>query len=236
MSAAPKMSIAPADQGSAGEERSRQRSQHWERIYETRSSDSVSWYEPVPERSLALIRRAAPQPDDHILDVGGGASTLVDELVALGYRALTVLDTASAALATTRSRLGPDRSVELVPGDILDPPTLPSVALWHDRAVFHFLTDAAERARYREVLEAAVEPGGHVVIATFSDRGPDHCSGLPVERYSPDRLAAEFAGLDLVEATRHQHVTPAGHLQDFTYGLFLHRGVQRGSTSGGTHG
>lgn len=196
---------------------------HWETVYETKSADAVSWYRAHLERSLALIERAAPDRDAAILDVGGGASTLVDDLLARGYRDVSVLDISSQALATARKRLGAQaNTVHWLAADLLDAPLQASrYDLWHDRAVFHFLTDVAQRAAYVRQLTQALKPGGHAVIATFGPDGPTRCSGLDTARYDVAGLA-QALGDDfiLVDSMLETHVTPSGIAQQFLYTLF----------------
>ena len=195
---------------------------HWERIYRTKDSTQVSWYQPEPRLSLDLIRRVAPDLDAPILDVGGGASTLVDGLLDAGYRDITVLDLAPAALAVARERLGARADVVTwIAADALTAP-LPwsSYAVWHDRAVFHFLSDPQDRVRYVDQTRYAVQPGGHVIVASFGPDGPTRCSGLDVVRYSPDAMHGEFgAGFRLLNSVREDHHTPAGTTQAFVYCL-----------------
>ncbi|ROR34301.1 class I SAM-dependent methyltransferase [Inmirania thermothiophila] len=202
-----------------------ERHRHWEQVYAERGPDRVSWYRPRLETSLGLIARAALPPEAPIVDVGGGASTLVDALLAEGRRDLTVVDLSPRALATARARLGEaGRAVCWVCADLLRWPLRRGFALWHDRAVLHFLTDEAERARYREVLAQAVVPGGWAVIATFAHDGPERCSGLPVRRHAPEEIAA-LAGPEwsLEAAERELHLTPAGAAQPFAYALLRRR-------------
>jgi len=196
--------------------------EHWESVYSRKAATEVSWYQAEAERSLDLIRRTTPDRAAPIIDVGGGASTLVDSLLDSGYRAVTVLDLAPAALAVARQRLG-DRATDVhwIADDVLTA-TLPNggFALWHDRAVFHFLTGARDRARYVAQVRRAVRPGGHVVVATFADDGPTRCSGLEVVRYTPDSMHAEFgAAFRLLDSMREEHHTPAGTTQEFVYCL-----------------
>lgn len=193
---------------------------HWDHVYRTKSGDEVSWYRPHLERSLAFIESVAPDRAAAIIDVGGGESTLVDDLVARGYRDLTVLDIAPAAIAVARARLGAaaDRVTWLQAGIVAADLPERRFDLWHDRAVFHFLTDPAQRAAYvRQVLHA-VRPGGHVVVATFGPAGPDQCSGLPVMHYDAPSLHREFGGgFRLVDSATELHRTPRGATQQFTY-------------------
>lgn len=195
---------------------------HWQRVYEDRPSDAMSWYQPTAARSIALIRRIAPDLRTSIIDVGGGASVLVDELLAAGYERLTVLDLAASALEAARGRLGPLASrVRWLESDVLTA-ALPAggFGVWHDRAVFHFLTDPADRLAYVRQVQHAVAPGGFVLVATFADDGPQRCSGLPVARYSADALHREFgAAFDLIHSERDAHRTPDGAVQSFVYCL-----------------
>jgi 2-polyprenyl-3-methyl-5-hydroxy-6-metoxy-1,4-benzoquinol methylase len=195
---------------------------HWDQVYRTNGPDQVSWFQPEARLSLELIQHVAPSRDSAIIDVGAGASTLVDGLVNAGYRAVTVLDLSVAALDQAQSRL-PDggRSVVWQHADVLTI-ELPAGAfdVWHDRAVFHFLTDAADRARYVAQVRHAVKPGGFVLVATFAEDGPMRCSGLDVARYSPETLHGEFGNdFRLMESRREEHSTPWGASQKFTYCL-----------------
>ena len=189
------------------------RSGHWESIYRRRAPTEVSWYQREAGLSMDLIQRTTPALDARIVDVGGGASTLVDGLLDAGYRAVTVLDIAVAGLTLARERLGPRAArVGWVAADILDAPlALGGFAVWHDRAVFHFLTDPADRARYVDQVRRAVRPGGHFVVATCASDGPTRCSGLDVVRYTPDAMHAEFGdGFQLLDSVREDHRTPTG--------------------------
>lgn len=198
------------------------RKQHWEEVYRQKAEDQVSWFQVHPDYSLELIHAAGVAPGEALIDVGGGASRLVDHLLAEGYRDLTVLDIAEAALERAGRRLGGDAlRVQWLVADVTrwQPPR--RYRLWHDRAVFHFLTESADRVAYREALLAALAPGGHAVIASFAPDGPEKCSGLPVQRYSPATLAAELGrGFRLTAGREETHVTPAGKLQRFQYSVF----------------
>lgn len=195
---------------------------HWESVYRTKSPTELSWYQPEARLSVDLIRRVAADFDAPIIDVGGGASTLVDGLLDAGYRALTVLDLAPNALALAQQRLGKRTGlVRWIAADVLTTP-LPAgqYAVWHDRAVFHFLTNPRDRARYVAQTERAVRPGGHVMVATFGLDGPSRCSGLKVMRYSPEGMHAEFgASFELLNSVREDHRTPSGIIQAFVYCL-----------------
>lgn len=195
---------------------------HWESLYRETAPDRVSWYQDTPEPSLELIRRTV-SADAEVIDVGGGASKLVDALLAAGFRRLTVLDLSAAALAAVRSRLGGAAAeVSWVVGDVLEAKVLPGAFdLWHDRAVFHFLTAAADRTRYVEQLRQSLKPDGHVVMATFAPDAPPRCSGLEVARYAPEALHAEMGpGFRLLMSMRYEHRTPAAQIQPFTYAVF----------------
>ena len=198
------------------------RRSHWENIYRTKLATQVSWYQVHAKRSLDLIQRVSPPADGAIIDVGGGASTLIDDLLDAGYHDLTVLDLSAAALAIARRRLGTRAdTVRWVEADVLDA-SLPKTgySVWHDRAAFHFLTAPADRARYVAQVRRAVRPGGFVLVATFADDGPTRCSGLEVARYTPEALHAEFgAPFQLMASEREEHVTPAGIRQAFIYCL-----------------
>jgi SAM-dependent methyltransferase len=198
------------------------RRDHWERVYQTKGSSGVSWYQPEATMSLDLIRRVTPDIDASIIDVGGGASTLVDGLLDAGYRRVTVLDWAASALEAAQQRLGERASlVTWIESDVLTAPLPPhAYDVWHDRAVFHFLTDAHDRARYVAKLRDAIAPGGYVIVASFAPEGPTRCSGLEVVRYSPETMRAEFGkGFQLLDSVREEHHTPSGVTQAFVYCL-----------------
>jgi rhodanese-related sulfurtransferase/SAM-dependent methyltransferase len=200
-------------------------SRHWDDVFRTRDSSEVSWFQAEPTTSLELISAAGIEPTAAVVDVGGGASVLVDRLVARGHRAVTVLDVSGEALERARVRLGDDAAkVRWITHDVLTwrPPR--RYGLWHDRALFHFLVGAPERAAYRAVLHAALGPGGHVVVGTFAADGPEMCSGLPTARYSPAELAAAFGPeLDVVVERREEHHTPTGTVQPITWLLLRKR-------------
>jgi SAM-dependent methyltransferase len=203
------------------------RREHWNRAYRTKSPETVSWYQRRPELSLALIAASGIGPDAGIIDVGGGASVLVDHLLELGYRDIAVLDLSAAALAASRARLW-DRAaaVEWIEADItsFEPPR--RYALWHDRAVFHFLTDAADRVRYVAALRCTLAPEGAVVIATFAPDGPPKCSGLDVVRYDEPSIVAELGeGFELLETREETHITPGKAEQRFKYFRFNRKKV-----------
>lgn len=195
---------------------------HWEDVYRAKQADEVSWFQREPRTSLDIIRRVASNRTARIIDVGGGTSSLVDRLLDDGYSNLTVLDVSATALTHARARLGVRASrVEWLDADIRAA-KLPEASfdVWHDRAVFHFLTDAADREAYIRQIRHAVRPGGHVIVATFAEDGPTKCSGLPVVRYSPASLHHEFdGGFNLIQSVSEQHVTPSGQTQSFIYCL-----------------
>jgi ubiquinone/menaquinone biosynthesis C-methylase UbiE len=197
--------------------------EHWENVYTTKATDSVSWFQEHANTSLQLIERSEIPPNGKIIDVGGGASTLVDDLLAQGYSNVSVLDLSLAALQAAQSRLSVQAGrVTWITGDITRV-ELPEnyYNLWHDRAVFHFLVDAEDRAAYKNTLHRSVKRGGHVIVATFAEDGPMKCSGLPINRYSVADLQQELGdGLSLLGAVREQHLTPSGAIQNFNYCYF----------------
>lgn len=194
----------------------------WQDRYGERSADRLSWFQSEPSVSLAMIEACGLAPEDPLIDAGGGASVLVDRLLERGYRNLAVLDLADAALEACRSRLGPKADhVRWFLGDVTtwEPDT--AYALWHDRAVFHFLVAENARRAYLWTLEQALRPDSHLVLGTFSPNGPPRCSGLPVVRYSAPELEKFFApGFELLESRREEHRTPAGAVQEFQWARF----------------
>ncbi len=195
---------------------------HWEEVYATKAPDAVSWYRAHLERSLQLIQRVATSTSSPIIDVGGGESTLVDDLLAAGYADVSVLDISETAIRVARERLG-DRAerVHWIAGDVTKVPLEPRrYEIWHDRAVFHFLTDEESRAAYVAQVNRAVKPGGYVLVATFGPEGPTKCSGLDVVRYDAEGLHDEFgAPFVLVDSGTELHTTPFGTTQQFLYCL-----------------
>jgi SAM-dependent methyltransferase len=193
---------------------------HWKHVYADRSAPERSWYRPHLDVSLALIRRVAPDLSTPILDIGAGESTLVDDLLAAGYTNLSVLDISEHALNHSRTRLGPAATkITWLAADLLTA-KLPHhhFGIWHDRAVFHFLTSPADRAVYVEQVTRALRLGGHVILATFAPDGPTKCSGLPVQRYDADSVLREFGPrFRLAATTTEQHTTPSGATQPFVY-------------------
>lgn len=203
------------------------RANHWENVYATKAVDAVSWYREHLDRSLGMIDATGLAPDASIIDVGGGASTLVDDLLARGYLNITVLDISVQALEKTKERLGDSAAkVEFIAADVTEA-DLPqsSFDLWHDRAVFHFLTSPDDRRRYTKNLKRSLKPNGHLVIATFADDGPPKCSGLEVERYDLEKLVGTFgSGFELAEHWLEMHQTPFDTLQSFVYARFVRDG------------
>jgi trans-aconitate methyltransferase len=193
---------------------------HWNGVYGRSDIRDVSWFEPEPGVSLELVDEAGVGPGDAIVDVGGGASVLVDRLLDGGFQDVTVVDVADSALSASRARLG-DRAdrVHWVVADVLAwvPPR--TFRFWHDRAVFHFLTTPADRDAYRRTLRTALAPGGLAAVGAFAADGPTQCSGLPTARYAEQDLAAEFAGLRLMRSLRREHHTPQGTMQPFSWVL-----------------
>jgi len=196
---------------------------HWENVYRTKAPDQVGWYQEYPRLSLSFIQRTGIDQAGHIVDAGGGSSTLVDHLLDSGFQCITVLDISGAALQMARQRLG-ERAAQVawIEADAVQPP-LPSHGfdIWHDRAMFHFLTQPEQRQRYVQAVRHAVKPGGHLILAAFALDGPPRCSGLEVARYSPAGLQRELGeGFWLVDSAREAHVTPSGSKQAYTYCYF----------------
>jgi len=193
---------------------------HWERIYSQKAANEVSWYRPHLETSLALIGQAAGSPYASIIDIGGGESTLVDDLLTRGYVNLTVLDVSQTAVEANQKRLGKaSEQIRWLVADITHV-ELEAAAydVWHDRAVFHFLTEPLDRVAYVRQAAWAVKPGGHVIVSAFGPAGPVKCSGLEVVRYDAESLHAEFgARFRLIESSKELHETPFGTTQQFLY-------------------
>ena len=195
---------------------------HWETIYRTKDVHEVSWFQSEAGRSLDLITRICPDRAAPIIDVGAGTSVLADNLLAAGYQDLTVLDLSEAALKISRDRLGADSSrVKWMRADVLRSQLDEGAyVVWHDRAVFHFLTDAVDRKAYVDQVRRAVKPGGYVLVATFAEDGPEYCSGLPVVRYSAEGLHSQFGSdFQLLRTEHEDHRTPGGGEQSFVYCL-----------------
>jgi SAM-dependent methyltransferase len=198
------------------------RGAHWENVYRTKGEREVSWFQETPSISLELIRSAGATRHSAIVDIGGGASRLVDGLVDEGFAAITVLDLSESALAAARTRLGQAAAgVTWIVADVVSWKPLQRYDIWHDRAAFHFLTDADDRTAYVERLREALQPGGHAIIATFALDGPERCSGLPVIRHDAVSLGKVLgSAFNLVETRRHDHHTPMGSTQRFQFSVF----------------
>jgi len=201
------------------------RRSHWEHVYHTKPTTEVSWFEAEPVTSLALIQSVAPG-GGRIIDVGGGASSLVDRLVAAGNWEVTVLDISATALKLAQERLQElANQVHWIQADITEVEQLGTYDIWHDRAVFHFLTTSEDRDNYLTRLHGALRPGGHVVLGTFAIQGPEKCSGLPVCRYDAQSFAALLgAEYTLIQQLEHSHITPAGTTQLFMFAVFCKAG------------
>jgi len=194
------------------------RRDHWESVYRDKGDCDLSWFQARPEMSLSMIDGIS-SPPRRVIDIGGGQSALAGELLARGVEAVTVLDISGAAIERGKERLGPlAERVSWIVADVLDSSDLGQFDVWHDRAVFHFLTGEEERRRYVAAAADAVFPGGHAIMATFALTGPEVCSGLQVRRYDAARLAREFApSFQLLNCMAETHATPWGKTQDFTY-------------------
>ncbi len=203
-------------------------SSHWDEVYQTKAESAVSWYQETPEPSLDLIMRTGAAPDCALVDIGGGASTLVDHLLDAGFQDLSVLDLSATALAKSKARLATTHSglraanrVQWIAGDVTlwEPQRI--YDLWHDRAAFHFLTEDDDRLRYCRVMRAALHPSARIIIGTFALDGPEKCSGLPIQRYSSASLAACLGpDFHLIHSQDHEHVTPWGSVQRFQFSTF----------------
>ena len=199
------------------------RKEHWNQVYETKSPDDVSWYQRSPSTSLSLIRASGMAPDSGVIDVGGGASSVAELLLEAGYSNLAVLDISAAALAHARERMGANAAkIEWIEADITRFAPSHQFGVWHDRAVFHFLTDHSNRRSYVDAMTRTLLHGGHAIIATFALDGPEKCSGLEVARYDGPTIAAELGnGFKLVEQVDETHHTPWDTEQRFSYFHFV---------------
>ena len=196
---------------------------HWRELYAAKPGTTLSWYQQIPDTSLSLIKNAGVKKTARIIDIGGGTARLVDVLLEKGYRDITVLDIAENALARTKARLGKETAAKIkwINADITRWQPQREYDLWHDRAVFHFLIRDTDVEVYKRALLQGLKPGGHLVIGTFAPEGPDHCSGLPVRRYSSDSLAEKLGHeFELVQSLTEDHTTPAGILQRFLFCRF----------------
>lgn len=198
---------------------------HWDTTYSTKTETQVSWYQADPQRSLEMIKSAAPNRSSSIIDIGGGASRLVDELLADGYSDLTVLDISEIALGRSKTRLGASSGkVSWIVANITQWQPPRAWNIWHDRAVFHFLTDVRDQDAYIAALKYGTASGSAVIMATFALNGPERCSGLPVQRYSPATLVARLGpDFKLYAEAAETHPTPFGTTQEFSYAAFKRR-------------
>ena len=196
---------------------------HWQNIYASKESNEVSWFQSCPTQSIDLIYKSGVAKNSNIIDIGGGASSLVEKLLIEGFESISVLDISSNALEKSQNRMGKkSKQVQWIIGDVLkvDLP-LQCFDLWHDRAAMHFLTNVKDRQVYRSKVLASLKPGGFIAILTFAEDGPDRCSGLPVQRFSIDTLSHEFGtNVSLVAGEKHSHFTPGGIEQRFLSCLF----------------
>jgi SAM-dependent methyltransferase len=206
----------------AGKQSGLDRKQHWEEVYGSKKAHETSWYQPVPAPSLAMIRNAANGGAPSLIDVGGGASLLVDCLLDQGFCDLAVLDISGRALGQARARLGSRATrVDWIQADVTQYEPGRTWDIWHDRAAFHFLTGSADRSRYVGVLQQAVAVGGQAIIAAFAPDGPRKCSGLEIVRYDARALGAELGPRFVLEEERYEvHLTPAGREQRFGFHRF----------------
>jgi 2-polyprenyl-3-methyl-5-hydroxy-6-metoxy-1,4-benzoquinol methylase len=198
------------------------RTQHWENVYQTKNSTEVSWYEPDPKQSLDLILKATGHGRGRVLDVGGGQSLLVDRLLDAGFEHVAVLDISQTAIEATKARLGERASqVEWIVADITERDSLGEFDVWHDRAVFHFITNPDDRKHYMELLNRSLPIGGHFVVGTFAKGGPEKCSGLAICQYDDAAMQAELGPLfEPVKCSHYLHTTPTGRPQQFFFGVY----------------
>lgn len=220
--------MKPLTRGTSGPKPSMsnaERHAHWETVYQTKGERDVSWFEESPATSLDLVRATGVTADASIIDIGGGASRLVDALLDAGFGGITVLDLSEHALAAAQARLGArNANVKWIAADVTRWQPSETYDVWHDRAALHFLTDEGDRAAYVERLTGAVRPGGHVIIGTFAPDGPERCSGLPVVRHDAASLGAMLGpSFALMESRNHAHRTPMGTIQRFQFSRFRRR-------------
>jgi len=209
-----------------------ERQSHWERVYTSNNENEVSWFQANPATSVELIRATGATARSAIIDIGGGASRLVDVLLRAGFKSIAVLDLSHAALAAARARLAAEAShVEWIVSDVTQWQPARQYDIWHDRAAFHFLTEATDRTAYLKRLRRALRPAGHVIIGTFAADGPERCSGLPVQRYDAAGLQ-ETLGRDfkLLGAHREAHTTPWGSTQSFQFARFQYLAAETASS------
>lgn len=200
-----------------------EKQQHWNEVYSTKAADQVSWFQPRAEMSMLMIQDSGVNEDSAIIDIGGGSSVLIDQLLDADFSDVTVLDISERALIGSKERLGAQAAdVHWIVSDVLDWTPARSYDVWHDRAVFHFLTEESDRALYRATLAKGLRAGGMLIFGTFAENGPERCSGLRVKRWSAASLAFELGPeFHLVESLRENHRTPGGAIQPFTWARFL---------------
>jgi ubiquinone/menaquinone biosynthesis C-methylase UbiE len=202
--------------------------EHWDDIYQTKNSNETSWYQEKPQTSLDLIAEVNLNKDSMIIDIGAGDSRLVDNLLDIGYRNITVLDVSSKALEKTKKRLGNKADfVKWIVSDLREFETDDRYDLWHDRAVLHFLTSKKDISRYVELVRKFLKPKGYLIISTFSVKGPKKCSGLDVKQYSEDSMKKLFSGFEHVKSFEEEHKTPFETSQSFIYNIFRKRGDKK---------
>ena len=196
--------------------------EYWEEIYFSKAIDEVSWYQRVPETSLELIKRIGEDKDVSIIDVGGGDSFLVDELIKLGYNNITVLDISENAINRAKQRLGDvAKNVRWVISNVTEFSADQKYDIWHDRAAFHFLTEDSDIEKYKTLVSSNLKNNGHFILATFAENGPDKCSGFFVRKYSKKDQALKFKNcFNALDSFKYKHITPFGTTQDFTFSLF----------------
>jgi len=201
-----------------------ERRTHWNEVYATKSADKVSWFQPRAEMSMRLIQASGVNEDSAIIDIGGGSSVLIDQLLDADFSDVTVLDISDRALIGSKERLGAHAAeVNWIVSDVLDWTPARAYDVWHDRAVFHFLTEVRDRAVYRATLLKGLRLGGMLIIGAFAENGPERCSGLPVKRWSAASLAFELGPeFHLIESLHENHRTPAGAVQPFAWARFVH--------------
>jgi 2-polyprenyl-3-methyl-5-hydroxy-6-metoxy-1,4-benzoquinol methylase len=195
---------------------------HWETVYQTKDTTKVGWHQPKPQISLGFIGKTRASKDAAILDVGGGDGKLVDHLLEEGFQDISILDISETALEKIKLRLGARQAhIKFIVSDILDFQPTEKFWVWHDRAVFHFLTDPTDQRKYRGLVECSIPSGGYLIVATFSKSGPNTCSGLPVQQYDIQDLE-EFFGQEfhLLKGINYDHITPSGSAQNYTFCLF----------------
>ncbi|PIY81786.1 SAM-dependent methyltransferase [Candidatus Pacearchaeota archaeon CG_4_9_14_3_um_filter_35_19] len=195
--------------------------EHWENIYQTKNPDEVSWYQEKPKTSLNLIAETDIDKNAWIIDIGAGASKLVDNLLALGFRGITVLDVSSNALNIAKKRLGNKADdVKWVVSDLREFETNDKYDVWHDRAVLHFLTEEDDISKYMEIVRQLLKPNGYLIVSTFSEKGPKKCSGLDIKQYSENSMKKLFADFKHIKSFEEEHLTPWGASQIFIFSVF----------------